>query len=288
MRILQVTKKHIRRTPYQSLAALLMMVLTFFVISVFALLSFGSEKILQYFETRPQVTAFLKDEISQEQVKSLEERLKATGKVANLKYISKDEALAIYREQNKNDPLLLEMVTADILPASLEVSAIDSASLHELADILKEAKEVDEVLFQEDVVATLTTWTQTIRKIGLGLISFLVFISLLIVLIVVGMKIAAKKEEVIILRLLGASTGYIRNPFLLEGIFYGVFGAFIAWGLAYLLLLYATPFLASFLGEVSLLPIPFQFMLLLLAAEVFLGSLIGGFASFLAVRRYLH
>jgi len=161
MGIFQITWKHIRRSPYQALAALIIMVLTFFVVSVFSLISFGSEKLLNYFETRPQITAFLKDEVTGERVEALKAQLTETGKVANLKYISKEEALAIYREQNKDDPLLLEMVTADILPASLEVSAVDSASLPQLAQILKEAEGVEEVLFQEDVVATLTTWTQS-------------------------------------------------------------------------------------------------------------------------------
>lgn len=283
----QITWKHIRRSPYQALAALTIMVLTFFVVSVFLLLSFGSEKILDYFETRPQITAFLKDEATQEEIENLKDRLLNTDKVANLQYISKEEALAIYREQNKDDPLLLELVTADILPASLEVSAVDSLSLPELAEILKGAEEVEEVLFQEDVVATLTFWTQMIRKAGLILIAFLILVSLLVVLIIVSMKISLKKEEIEILRLLGASGGYIRNPFLLEGAFYGVFGAGLAWGLVYLCLLYATPFLTSFLGEISLLPVPLWFMLALLGSESLLGVLIGSLASFLAVHRYL-
>ena len=287
MGIFQITWKHIRRSPYQALAALTIMVLTFFVVSVFLLLSFGSEKILDYFETRPQITAFLKDEATQEEIENLKDRLLNTDKVANLQYISKEEALAIYREQNKDDPLLLELVTADILPASLEVSAVDSLSLPELAEILKGAQEVEEVLFQEDVVATLTFWTQMIRKAGLILIAFLILVSLLVVLIIVSMKISLKKEEIEILRLLGASSGYIRNPFLLEGAFYGVFGAGLAWGLVYLCLLYATPFLTSFLGEISLRPVPLWFMLALLGSGTLLGVLIGSLASFLAVRRYL-
>lgn len=287
IKMFQTAWKHIRRSPYQALAALVIMVLTFFIISVFVLLSFGSEKILNYFETRPQITAFLKDDVSKEEIEALKDQLVNTGKVANLKYVSKEEALAIYREQNKDDPLLLELVTADILPASLEVSAVDSSSLTKLAEILKGAGAVEEVLFHEDVVATLTSWTQTIRKVGLVLVIFLVVVSLLVTSIIVGMKISIKKKEIEILQFLGASAGYIRNPFLLEGAFYGIFGALLAWGLAYLCLLYATPFLTSFLGEIPLLPIPFSFMLSLLGGEVLMGFFIGSLASFLAVRRYL-
>lgn len=283
----KITWKHIRRSPYQALAALMIMVLTFFVINVFALLSFGSEKMINYFETRPQITAFLKDEISEEQVKSLKKQLEDSGQVANLKYVSKEEALAIYREQNKDDPLLLEMVTAEILPASLEVSALASGDLAGLAQTLEKATGVEEVLFQADVVAALNNWTRIIRRAGLGLVAFFVLTSLLVVLIIISMKISAKKIEIEILKLLGASRGYIHNPFLTEGILYGLSGALIGWGLAYLALLYATPFLVAFFGEINLLPIPFWLMLALLAAEMGLGVFIGSLASFLAVRRYL-
>lgn len=287
IKMFQIAWKHIRRSPYQALAALVIMALTFFIISVFVLLSFGSEKILNYFETRPQITAFLKDDVSKEEIEALKTQLVNTGKVASIKYVSKEEALAIYREQNKDDPLLLELVTADILPASIDVSAVDSPSLTQLAEILKGAETVEEVLFHEDVVATLTSWTQTIRRAGLVLVVFLIVVSLLVISIIVGMKISVKKEEIEILRLLGASSGYIRNPFLLEGAFYGIFGALLAWAVAYLCLLYATPFLTTFLGEISLLPIPLWFMFSLLGSEAFLGFLIGSLASFLAVRRYL-
>lgn len=286
-KVLGITWKHIRRSPYQALAAMMIMVLTFFVISVFALLSFGSERIINYFETRPQITAFLKDEISEEKVDLLKKQLLDSGQVANLKYVSKEEALAIYREQNKEDPLLLEMVTAEILPASLEVSALASDDLAELAKTLENASGVEEVLFQADVVAALNNWTRIIRRAGLGLVAFFVLTSLLVVLIIISMKIAAKKIEIEILKLLGASRGYIHNPFLIEGIIYGLAGALIGWGLAYLVLLYATPFLVAFFGEISLLPIPFWLMLALLAAEIGLGVFIGSLASFLAVRRYL-
>lgn len=284
---LQITWKHIRRSPYQALAALMIMILTFFVVSVFALLSFGSEGIITYFETRPQITAFLKDEVGEEQVELFKNKLEANEKIAKLKYVSKEEALAIYREQNKDDPLLLEMVTADILPASLEIAAVDSEYLGELVKILEEDEVVEDVLFQEDVVVALSNWTRNIRRVGLGLVSFFVAVSLLVVLIIISMKIAAKKIEIEILKLLGASKGYIHNPFLLEGIFYGVVGALIGWGLAYLILLYATPVLVGFFGEISLLPIPFWLMLALLGAEIGLGVFIGSLASFLAVRRYL-
>lgn len=287
MRHFKIAWRHIRRSPYQALAAILVMTLTFFLASVFLLTTFGFQAVLQFFETRPQVSAFFKDDVKVSQVEVLKTKLQETGKVSRMKYISKEEALAIYKEQIKNDPLLLEMVTASILPASLEVSTNDLANLKEIAQLLKEEKGVEDVIYQEDVVTALSNWTSGLRIFGAGLISFLTLTSLLIILVVIGMKIALRKEEIEISRLVGASSWYIRAPFVLEGVFYGLIGALFGWIVSYLLLLYATPFLTSFLAGIPLLPVAPIEMAMLLFALMGGGIVLGISGSLLAIGRYL-
>lgn len=283
----KVSWQHIRRSPYQALAAILVMSLTFTIAAVFILLATGSQAILNWFETRPQVTAFFKEGTKMEQVEDLKARLQASGKVSQIKYVSKEEALAIYREQNKEDPLLLEMVTANILPASLEVSATKLSDLSEVASILKSEPQVEEVIFQEDVISSLSAWTSALRKIGAGLTIALALISLLVILVIIGMKVALRKEEIEILKLIGATPWYIRAPFVLEGIFYGLVGATISWIITYILLLYSTPLLVSFLSGIPILPVSPIFMLVLLSGLIFGGTMIGVLGSILATRRYL-
>ncbi|MBU3957290.1 ABC transporter permease [Patescibacteria group bacterium] len=285
--LLKTTWTHIRRTPYQSLAAVLIMTLTFFVITAFTLLAAGSQAILSYFETRPQVTAFFEDQVTPGQIDLLKAKLAETGKTKEIKYVSKEEALAIYREQNKDDPLLLEMVTANILPASLEISTTNITYLGEIAEILRQEPGVEEVIFQQDVAETLHKWTTNIRRIGAVLAIVFSSAALLTILVIIGMKVALRREEVEIMGLIGASRGFIRAPFIFEGIFYGVVGAFIAWGVSYLFLLYATPFLVDFLVGIPVLPVPILFMLAVLGGEILLGIFIGILGSFIAVRRYL-
>ncbi len=285
--LFSTTWTHIRRSPYQSLAALSIMILTFFIISVFTLLGAGSQAILNFFETRPQVTAFFEDQVTLGEIDLLKAKLAETSKVKEMKYISKEEALAIYREQNKDDPLLLEMVTANILPASLEVSTTNISYLGEIAEVLRQEPGVEEVIFQQDVVEALNKWTTNIRLVGLGLAIAFSLTGLLTILVIIGMKVALRKEEVEIMELIGASKGFISAPFLLEGIFYGIIGALIAWGVAYLLLLYATPFLIDFLAGIPILPVPIFLMLAVLGGELLLGAIIGTLGSFIAVRRYL-
>jgi len=132
MQVIHNTWNHMRRNPYQSMAAVLTMFLTMLLTGLFFLATAGSSLVLQYFESKPQITVFFTNKAAAGDADALKKTLEATGKVASVKFVSKDDALAIYREQNKSDPLLLEMVTADILPASLEVSAMDPNFLHEL------------------------------------------------------------------------------------------------------------------------------------------------------------
>src|SRR5258708_29429629 len=137
---------HIRRSPYQALAAILIMMLTFLAVSVFTILIIGSSKVITYFESKPQVTAFFKDDAKQDAIDSLKNDLTATGKVSSMKFVSKQQALQIYREQNKNDPLLLELVTADVLPASLEISANNLQDLPAISQSLNGNAIVQEVV----------------------------------------------------------------------------------------------------------------------------------------------
>lgn len=289
MRLLKHTWKHIRRSPYQALAAAMIMTLTLFVASLFLLVALGSQKVLDHFETKPQITIFFEEEISTKQIDSLKEKLNDTEKIASIRYVSKEEALEIYREQNKDDPLLLELVTANILPASLEISATDARYLAEINEILKDEPTIKEVIYQKDIVETLISWTGAIRRAGTILVVFLTVISLFIILMVIGIKISSKKAEIEIMKLVGASNWYIGRPFILEGAFYGFVGAVLAWGLSYLLVFYATssPVVLTFFEGMNLLPIDPLFMLEVLGGMVLSGLFIGSLGSLLAVWRYL-
>jgi len=278
---------HIRRSPYQAMAAVFTMSLTFFVTAIFVMTAVGFQNVLTNFEKQPQITAYFTDDKSEDEIRALDERLKATGTVERSVYISKQDALKIYQQQNRDDPLLLEMVTADILPASLEVSAKDPADLGKLADIISKENGVEEVVYQKDIVETLIAWTQGIRVIGIGLVGTLLAVSLLVLLTVISMKIAIKRGEIEILELLGATSWYIRWPFLVEGSLYGIVASFFAWGFSYLALLYATPYLNSFLGGIPAFSFTPLFMLALLGGMLTGGIVLGIIGSMAALARFL-
>lgn len=287
MKFWKIAWKNIRRSPYQALAAIFVMMLTFFIISIFSLTTFSLAKVVDFFESKPQVTAFFKDEAKQEQIDALEGTLKDSGIVSSIKFVSKDEALKIYKQQNKDDPLLLDLVTADILPSSLEISTYDVEDLSLVSETLKKSSIVQEVVFQKDVVSRLTSWTKAIRIIGIGFILFLSIVSVLIMVIIIGVKISQKREDIETMRLIGAGGWYVRWPFLLEGMFYGVFGALIGWLISMGILFWATPFLSNFFRGIPIFPLSPIFLGELLLAEIVLAIILGAFSSYLAVLRYL-
>ncbi len=287
MKIGNLVKRNIQRTPYQAMAASMVMFLTFLTLLLFLIVAVGSQKILQFYESKPQAIAFFKDNVSEADVKTIEDALNQSGMVVSLKYVSKEDALKIYQERNKKTPTLLELVTANILPSSLEISTASPKDLAKLADILKKEPVVEEVVYPEDVVAALTKATSVVRVVGLVAVSFLVVFAFLVILMVIGFKIRLKRGEIETMKLLGASGWFIRAPFILEGVVYGVAGAFLAWIISYTTIWYFTPFMQEALGEVKLLPVSWIFMVVLLLASLLLGVLIGGLGSYGAVRRYL-
>lgn len=284
---LKTTWQHMRRSPYQALAAVAIMLLTFLAVSVFAFLTLGSSQIISYFESKPQVTAFFHDDAKQADIDSLSQQLKQSGEIASIKFVSKAEALKIYQQQNKSDPLLLDLVTADILPASLEISTYNIQDLPSVSDSLKKNPIVQEVVFQKDVVSTLTTWTNAIRILGVVLIGVLSGVSIFIMATIIGIKISQKREEIEVMQLLGATKSYISWPFILEGVLYGLFGTFVGWLISSVALLVVTPFLEEFLRGIPVLPVPWFVFAALLIGEIVLAVILGTFASILAVRRYI-
>jgi len=279
--------RNIRRSPYQAFAAILIMTLTFLVVSFFVFILVGSSKTVSYFESVPEVTAFFKNEALQEDINNLENELSQTGKISSIKFVSKEDAVKIYKEQNKNDPILIEFVTADVLPASFEISAYKIEDLGGISEMLKKSPIVEQVIYQKDVISALTAWTSAIRKIGISLVILLSLVSIFIMVTIIGIKISHKKEDIEIMKLIGATNWYIRWPFIIEGIFYACLGAIVGWAIATATLLYTTPFLESFLKGIPILPVSYISLLELLGLELILAILLGVLSSFLAVLRYL-
>ncbi|OGE37408.1 hypothetical protein A3D79_03455 [Candidatus Daviesbacteria bacterium RIFCSPHIGHO2_02_FULL_39_8] len=263
------------------------MFLTFFALLTFILLAAGSQKTLVYFESRPQVIVFFKDGVDNQDIAALDEALKKDPRVSATKYVSKEDALKKYQEDNKDEPFLLELVSASILPASLEISTKTPEDLAPISEVLSKEPAVEQVFIPKDVIERLTSITRIIRIVGGTTVAFLMVFATLVILMIIGFKIRLKRGEIEIMRLIGASPAFIRNPFILEGLFYGVVGALLAWVVSYGLLWYFTPYLKDYFKEVKLLPVDPIFMSGLLGVILLAACFVGALGSYGAVRRYL-
>ncbi len=288
-----------RRTPYQSLTAFLILFFTLFLsLALFASLSF-LYGILGYVETRPQVTVYFQTKTAEADIFKTRDELVNSGKVLSINYISQNDAFKIYKNLNKDNPLLLEMISADILPPSLEIYAKKPVYLPEIAEFLKKQPAVDEVQFQKDIFDRLISLTTILRKITIIFFIYLTFMSVLVLTTTTLFKIALKKDEIELLRLLGATKFYVRKPFLFESLFLGFTASVVSFLILIGILFYLSPFLASYLRGIPNLVLnfdPYQlvvwplnpiFLAITFTLTAFFGMGIAAAATQLATGKYL-
>ncbi|OGM04831.1 hypothetical protein A2715_04365 [Candidatus Woesebacteria bacterium RIFCSPHIGHO2_01_FULL_39_32] len=287
-----------RRAPFQALSAIFVLSITFFVITVLSALVYASGETLKYFETRPQVIAFLKDTATTEQISQLQTRLQQDSRINDVSFITKEEALEIYKEATADNPLLSELVSPSIFPASLEFSLTDLAFAEDVIQEVKQEEIVDQIGFTaslggentlSDVVSRLRTITFYIRLGGGAFAFLLASTSFLVLIVIIGMRMTTRRGEIEILDLIGATPGFIRSPIILEAIMYALTGVFVGWLLAFLLVLYSTPTIVGYFGEIPVLPRDtlqlFTLFGIMLGGELLTGFFLALSGSALAVSR---
>ncbi|HOX96155.1 MAG TPA: permease-like cell division protein FtsX [Candidatus Woesebacteria bacterium] len=299
--IMKTAIRNIRRSPYQALSAIFIVSLTIFIVGIFSLVTVASQQILNNFETRPQIIAYLKDGHTTEQVGGLISSLNTTEGVKKAVYISKEDALKLYKESVGNDPVLLGtvtdwgIVTADILPASVEITATNPDAFKSIAVTLEKSDIVSvtpqgnkEIDYPQDVITELTKWTNAIRIGGLALVIALTLVAILTIMATISMKISSRRFEISTFKLMGAKNMYIIKPYLQESIVYGLIGSIVGWLGCFIIVLYSTPFLAPRIGSIISFPIPFTYILILFGGMLVFGLLISFLSSLFAATRFVN
>lgn len=288
----------IRRTPFQAIAAVFVLSLTFFITTVLAVLVYASDQTLKHFETRPQIIAFIKEDATDADISSLKTKLESDDRVHDVVYKTKEEALEIYKEATSDNPLLTELVDPSIFPASLEFSLSDLQYAEDVVAEMKSEPVIEQVGYTaslgdednlDEVVQRLARFTSYVRVGGAIFVALLMSTSFLVLLVIISLRMAGKRGEIEILKLIGASGAFIRNPIILEALIYSILGVFCGWVLALLLVLYATPNILSYFGSIPVLPRDTVDLLskfgILLGAELGIGIVLAFFGSVFAVSR---
>jgi len=255
--------------------------------------------LLGYVETRPQVTVYFQSNASESEIGKIRQELIDSGKTLSVKYVSQTDAFKTYKELNKDNPLLLEMVTADILPASLEINAKKPVYLPQIAEFLQKKAGVNEVVFQKIIIDRLVQLTALIKTISLTFFIFLTITTMIILFTITHFKVALRKDEIELLRLLGASNNFIRWPFFQESLIFAFFSATSAFLFFIGLFFYFSSFINGYLQGIDRLTINFDWAQLTVwpinttwLACIYFGILLFGCftyltASFFATKKFI-
>ena len=277
--------------------------LSLFIIGVFMLVGLMLDNVVKSVEDEVGMSVWLSDDAAEEDVLELTGYIMGLDGVADVTYVSKAQALEIFKEQNADNPELIKMLDEmaaegiNDLPPSLEVELSDPQSVERIAfDIQANAvfqricddptKPETCIRYGQQTVEKLFTVTNYVRYIGLALIALLVFIALVFINNTIRLAIMARQREISIMRLVGASNGFIRGPFLTESILHALIGAALAIGSLEALRVYALPLLAQDLQWLPL-DLPMQNYYMVYGVLGVAGILIAVVGSAFSMRRYL-
>jgi len=265
----------------------IVLALTYYIALLIGLTGVISQKIITYFEQQPQITVFFKNEALEEQILQAKKELENAYPIKEITYISKEQAVEIYKSQHQDDPQLLEFVTPDILPASLEISVKNVNVLKDIAEQFSGNQLVERVIYQEDLVAELTRWTATIRQIGIYVLGVIGFVTVVIIVLAVNNNFQKFGREIEIMRLVGAESWFIRIPFVIDGIIFSVLGLIVSLTGIY----FSIPIIEQFIRE-FLIGIPVLENQLTIVTEMglvvgALGTLMTILVSNLALYKYV-
>jgi len=232
-----------------------------------------------------EISVFLKDRSTATDAKSLVAQLAKDRRVKSVAYIPRSEGLHQMRERLRGQ-IDTSLLTANPLPDALRVRVVDPQKVHVLAAHIRKLPNVATVEYAQDAVQKLLLISDVLGRIGLGIVVLLVFTAAIIISNTIRLTVFARRREIAIMQLVGASGSYIRVPFIVEGILDGILGSALALGLLEIArdqllpkLTLALPFLPMHATDLNTGT---------LALELLgVGAAVGFIASWLSVGRYL-
>lgn len=284
------------RNGWLSVAATGIVTFALVLISIFVLLLLLGRSVITEIKQKIDVEVFFNDSAKVTDIQTIKEQLEKQENTQSIRYISKKEALEIYKGQSEKNRQLVENISEEEnpLPASLQVKAKDPNRLDAFNPILESdfAKPLVQSRSDKenrDVIQRLLRIVAFIRSVGIFISLVVLTFSVLVVFNTIRITIFSRREEIEIMKLVGASSWYIRGPFIIEGVFYGMIATFIAMLAVYLLVLAFGPALSGYLKDINdNVPAYFRSnFLLILLVQLAAGIGVGVVSSYIAIRRHL-
>ncbi len=288
------------RNGFVSLASVLIMMVTLFTLGSVLFSGAVLNASLAQLREKVDVNVYFMTNSPESDILALKGELEKLPEVASVEYISREQALANFEERHQNDQTILNALGElddNPLGAVFNVKARETSQYETIATFLESDAALgsgDQVIIEKvnyydnkPVIEKLSDIVESADRLGFALSTVLIILSLIITFNTIRLAIYTAREEISVMRLVGASSAYVRGPFVVEGVMYGVASAIIVLALFYPLTLWVGPFTERFFGAINLFEYYLsnfgQMFLILLGSGVVLGAL----SSYLAVRRYL-
>lgn len=299
-RIIRTGVVNFFRNMSLAIAAMAVMVVTLTIILISLIVNTTLSSTIHQITDKIDVSVYLVDGLDAGAREDLIDDLGGLPNVANVEYLSKEQVLETYKEDNANNPELLQAIsqTNNPLPATIRVKPVDLDRVQEIQTYL-ESDEVKDLQSEspsysgdrKEAIDKISHAARVLQQIGIAGVVLFALVSVLIIFNTIQMAIFNRRDEISIMRLLGASTRYIRGPFIVESVLYGVISAIISTLFIKLLFVASSSTLQA--SSLGLLDISYAQRFfddnfwLLLAAELAAGIAIGAASSTIATRRYL-
>ncbi|MBT7524087.1 MAG: hypothetical protein HN653_00270 [Candidatus Marinimicrobia bacterium] len=270
--------KNLWRHKLTAFTSIFSIFLTLTVAGSLLIVSDNTERIIEYLRDKYKIEVFFKQNISDKRIQEISKEFKSIRGVRSTTVITKTDAKKIFKSQFGED--ILNLVGYNPLPASCVINLVkeqkNKLNIRPIVDRIRKFSEVDEVNYQGRLINRIETAYQSFVKVSVVLLIIILVVSVLLISNTVRLTIYAKKELIKSFQLVGATRSFIKTPFILEGVFHGLIGAFIASLLLYGTLEFSSGFILSLTGLI----IDFSFFNLL-----FLLSSLGIVISFLGSSR---
>ncbi|MCL5016382.1 MAG: ABC transporter permease [Patescibacteria group bacterium] len=294
-RIIKNALSHLLRQRLLSVATLVIMVMTLFAFGSLIVGNHVLTSALNSIQSKIDISVYFKPDTPEDQILAIQQSLEQMSEVENVQYVSKDQALQTFEQQHANDPSISQALTelgSNPLSASLNIKANNPNQYQDIANYINStsvSSMVENVSYNQNqlVIQRLAAILNISREAGLILTIVLAFAATLIAFNTILLAIYSNREEVEIMRLVGASNAFIRGPYVIEGVVYGIIAAVLSLAILTPIIYVTSPYMQVFIPGFDLRQYFNGNLALLFVYEAAFGSFIGIISAMIALRRYL-
>lgn len=276
-----------KRNIWMTLASIFTVVLSLFILGFFSIVILNLNKMADTLESQVQISVYLKDDLSQEEIDETKETLSKIEGLQDIKFTTREEAMENFKERLGDQQFLLDALDdTNPLPDSFSLTVTSPQQVKTIADTAAALDSVESASYSQDIINHLFNLTHLIRLIGVALIILLTGAAIFIISNTIRLTVFARRKEIAIMKYVGATDWFIHWPFLLEGICLGFIGGGLATIFLYIVYNQVTQEIYEAMAFFPLIP-QHPFIDYISLAILVAGIIIGALGSTISLKRFL-